>query len=159
MKNAPCKNCNKPIEDEKKSSFCIDCRSIMGKRSKRKGSANESRFAKYLNGQFEKYKLPYVAKRTPRSGGIQEFEPSDMMFRFLPTESIFKKLHFELKNTAQWSIVEWITEAELKEKNMGSFRMPIPVIRHPSERQEYVVMKAEDAIELLVSNDLLRNET
>lgn len=157
MINQPCKNCGNLIEDDKKSTFCIACRSLMGSRSKRKGNANELRFSKYLNSEFRKYSLGYMAKRTPRSGGIQQFEPSDIMFKFLPKESIFKKLHFELKNTAAWDIPGWMEEADKKEKDMGSFREPLLVIRHPNERQEYAVMKMEDLIKILIKLELLTN--
>lgn len=161
MKDTPCKNfekCKTLIEDDKKSSFCQECRSKMGRRSKRKGAANESRFAKYLNGQFEKFKLPYVAKRTPRSGGIQEFEPSDMMFRFLGRKSIFNSIHFELKNCVQWDIIGWIEEAENKEKNMGSFRKPVLVIRKPNMHEEYAVLRMEDLVDILISLDAYLEE-
>jgi len=156
MKNTECKNfekCKTLIEDDKKSPFCQECRSKMGRRSKRKGAANESRFAKYLNEQFKKFELPYITKRTPRSGGIQEFEPSDLMFKFLTTGSIFRNLHFELKNCVQWDITSWVEEAENKEKNMGSFRKPVLIIRKPNMHEEYAVLRMEDLVDILISLD------
>ena len=151
-----CKNfeiCEKLVEDNKKSSLCQLCRSAMGRRSKRKGNANELRFSKYLNEQFQVYGLDYIAKRTPRSGGIQEFEPADIMFRLTPPASIFSQIHFENKNCAVWDIRGWMEDAITKEKNTGRNRKPILIIRRPSEREEYAVLRMEDLVELLISLD------
>lgn len=156
-----CKNyerCKTLIEDDKKSPFCQSCRSLMGRRSKRKGNANELRFSKYLSEQFAKYGFPYIAKRTPRSGGIQEFEPADIMFRRVPPESVFSRIHFENKNTAQWDIKGWMDYALQKERETGKNRMPILIIRRPNEHDEYAVMQMEELVELLISLDAFKTK-
>lgn len=161
MKNKPCKNfekCNKLIEDDKKSTFCQGCRSLMGKRSKRKGNANELRFSKYLNGQFKKYGFPYIARRTPRSGGIQDFEPADILFRFIPSTSRFSRIHLENKNCANWDIKGWMDYAVQKEKETGRNRTPILIIRRPSEHDEYAVLRMEELVELLIDFEILKRE-
>lgn len=151
-----CKKCSTPWDDDKKSSLCPDCRSKLGRRSKRKGSANEHRFAQYLNKKFEVYGLPYRARRTPRSGGIREFEASDMMFRFVPPESVFARTHFENKNTAQWDIVGWMIEATKKEAESGKNRIPVLIIRRPNEHEEYAVLKMEDYVQQMLSLEINR---
>lgn len=145
-----CKNGHEFEDDGKRSPFCPECRSKMGRRSKRKGNANELRFSKYLNEQFKKYNLPYIAKRTPRSGGIQEFEPADIMFRFTSPASLFSRIHFENKNTAQWDIQGWMDYAVLKEKETGRFRTPILIIRKPNIHDEFAVLRMEDLVQLLI---------
>lgn len=161
MQGAQCNNferCHNLIEDDKRSPFCQACRSLMGRRSKRKGNANELRFSKYLNEQFKKYGFPYVARRTPRSGGIQEFEPSDILFKFTPPESIFSRTHFENKNTANWDIRGWMDYALQKEKETGRNRNPILIIRRPNEHEEYAVMRMEEMVELLISLDAYKTK-
>lgn len=130
----------------------------MGRRSKRKGNANELRFSKYLNEQFKRYGFPYIAKRTPRSGGIQEFEPADIMFRFVPSESLFAKIHFENKNCAAWDIPGWMEYAILKEKETGRFRTPILVIRRPNIHNEYAVLRMEDLVQILIDLDTFKTK-
>ncbi len=153
-----CKQCNNKWTDGKRSSLCPDCRTKLGKRNKRKGNANELRFAQYLNSQFQKYGFKYIAKRTPRSGGIQDFEPADIMFKFVPTTSIFNKLHFENKNTAQWDIENWHAYALEKELETGRNREPVIMMRKPSKREEYAVTSKEFFVKLLLDIDALRNE-
>src|SRR3990167_3301090 len=145
-----CKMCNNPWEDEKKSSLCPECRSKLGRRSKRKGSANEHRFAQYLNEQFKKYGLPFTARRTPRSGGIQDFEASDILFKGVPPTNILSRIHFENKNTAQWAITDWMAYAQQKEKETGRGRNPILVVRKPNQHEEYAIMKMEYMVEMLL---------
>lgn len=137
---------------------CAECYAKMGKRSKRKGNSNELRFSKYLNEQFKKYGFKYVAKRTPRSGGIQEFEPADIMFRFVPSQSIFSKIHFENKNSAQWDIQGWMEYAEQKERETGRGRNPILIIRKPNSHDEFAVIKMEYLVELLLSIEKFKTE-
>lgn len=146
-----CKNGHQYEDDGKKSSLCPECRSKMGRRNKRKGNANELRFSKYLNEQFKKYNFPYIAKRTPRSGGIQEFEPSDIIFRFIPNTSVFSKIHFENKNTAQWDIQGWYEYALRKESETGRNRNPILIIRKPNSHDEYAVLSMENLVGLLLN--------
>lgn len=153
-----CKNGHEFEDDGKKSSLCPDCRSALGRRNKRKGNSNELRFSKYLNEQFQKYGFKYVAKRTPRSGGIQEFEPADIMFRFVPSQSIFSKIHFENKNTGQWDIQGWHNYAEQKEKETGRGRNPILIIRKPNSHDEFAVMKMEYLVELLLNIEKFKEE-
>lgn len=152
-----CSKCEKEYEDDKKqSSMCPECRSAMGRRSKRKGASNERRFSMYLNEQFKKYGLPYIAKRTPRSGGIKDFESSDMMFRFVPGESLFSKIHFENKDTAQWDIQGWYDYALEKENESGKYRTPVIIARKPNGRDEFAIMNMEFLIKILIENELLK---
>lgn len=153
-----CSKCTKEyIDDGKKSSMCPECRSAMGRRSKRKGSANELRFAKKLQDQFDKYDLPYKVRRTPRSGAIHEFEPADLMFQGLTGDSVFKR-HFELKNSSSWSIEDWFQKAIEVEKERGTNRQPTLVIRKPNSFQSYVVVDEDDYIKLLIENELFKHE-
>ena len=79
-------------------------RSLIGRRAKRKGNSNELRFAKYLQKEFEKAGFDYLVSRSPRSGGFHLLSPSDIMFKKIPSESIFNDFHWENKNTKQWDI-------------------------------------------------------
>jgi len=155
-----CTRCEREYTDDgKKSKMCPECRSTIGRRSKRKGRANEHRLSKLLQSLFDEAKLPYKCRRTPASGAIHEFEPADLLFSGLPLESIFRQLHFEAKDTAQWSIKEWVKDAERKEKGIGGMRMPLVIMRHPNESEEYAVMKAEDLLRVLTNFEkLIRNE-
>ena len=148
-----CSKCGKEFSDGKKSTMCPDCRSKMGKRNKRKGNANELRFAKYLQKQFDKYGLKYRARRTPRSGAIHEFEPADIMLSGMKQGSIFKKIHFENKNTAQWAIEEWFKKVLDQEEENGTNREPALIIRKPNSVEEYAVISMEFLVHLLVSID------
>lgn len=151
-----CSKCTKEyIDDGKKSSMCADCRSAMGRRSKRKGSANELRFAKKLQEQFDKYGLKYRVRRTPRSGAIHEFEPADLMFSGIPNNSVFRR-HFELKNSGSWSIEDWYQKASAVEIEYGTNRMPTLVIRKPNSSQAYVVVDEDDYIKTLIELELLK---
>lgn len=151
-----CSKCHNEYEDDgKQSSMCPNCRSLMGKRNKRKGSSNELRFSKNLQEQFDKYKLPYKARRTPRSGAMHEFEAADILIS-APPHSIFSGIHLELKNTASWSIREWYDKIIEQEKNSGKNRIPVIVARYPSEREEFAIIPAEFLIKLLIVNDLIK---
>jgi len=150
-----CIKCGEGYDDEKQSTMCSSCRSKMGKRSKRKGASNERRFSAYLNSQFKKYGLPYLAKRTPRSGGIKDFESSDMMFRFVPSKSLFSKIHFENKDTAQWDIQGWYDYAIEKENDSGKYRAPVIIARKPNSQDEFAIMKMEFFINLILELDKL----
>ena len=137
--------------------MCSDCYSKQGRRSKRKGSAQELRYAKKLQEMFDKYDLDYRARRTPRSGAIHEFEPADIMFSRLPVDSVFN-IHAELKNTASWSIEEWYEKANEIEKERGTNRPVVLIIRHPSSHQEFMVLDSEFGTKILIENELFRNE-
>lgn len=150
-----CSQCQNTYDDNKKSSMCPDCRSKMGRRSKRKGSANELRFAKKLQEQFDKHGLRYRVRRTPRSGAIHEFEPADLMFSGLPPDSVFKR-HFELKNSASWSIEDWYEKAIEVEKERDTHRLITLIIRKPNSSQAYAVIDEDDLIKLLLENELLK---
>src|SRR3990167_7156091 len=139
-----CKNGHEYEDDGKKSPFCPNCRSIMGRRSKRKGYTDEKRFEKFFQSKIEEYKLPYKIMRTPRSGGIRHFSPADFFFKFLPTNSWLSKYHIEKKDRANWDIIGWFEEATIKEKEFGGFRKPVIIARRPHDSEDYVVMKKED---------------
>lgn len=146
-----CVKCQKEYEDDGKiSSMCFDCRSLKAKRSKRKGRANEHRFAKKLQSIFDKYSIKYRARRTPNSGAIHEFEPSDILLSGVKDWSLFSNLHFENKDTAQWSIEEWMEDAKRKEQEVGRFRMPVLVIRHPNSSREFAIMDIDDWINMAI---------
>ena len=150
-----CSKCEKVYTDLKKSSMCSECRSKMGRRSKRKGAKNELRFAKKLQILFDKYGLGYIVRRTPRSGAIHEFEPSDLMFQRLPENSEFNR-HFELKNSANWSIEEWFKKGEDIEREKGTNRPVTLVIRKPNSTQSFIVVDENDFIKLLIVLDLTK---
>lgn len=153
-----CSKCSKEyVDDGKKSTMCPECRSAMGRRSKRKGSANELRFSKKLQEHFDKHGLKYRVRRTPRSGAIHEFEPADLMFSNLPSNSIFKR-HFELKNVANWSIEDWYHKAVDVEKERGTNRSVVLIIRKPNSSQAYVVVDEDDFIKILIENEILKHE-
>lgn len=147
-----CRDCEKEfIPRHIKDYRCSSCYGKIGKRSKRKGSSNERRLSKYVQALFDQAGFPYKCRRTPASGAIHEFEPADLLFSGLPLESIFRQLHFEAKDTAQWSIEEWISEAERKEREIGGMRMPLVIMRRPNKQEEYAVMKVEDFLRILIS--------
>jgi len=153
-----CSKCGKEYKDDgKKSSMCPEDRSRLGRSSKRKGSANELRFAKKLQAQFDKYGLNYKVRRTPRSGSIHSFEPADLLFSNLPNDSVFKR-HFELKNSATWAIEDWYEKAIEVEKEFGANRPPTLVIRKPNSSQAYVVVDEDDYIKILIELEILKHE-
>ncbi len=145
-----CKNGHKYKDDGKQSTFCPPCRSALGKRNKRKGSANESRFAKMLQEMFNKYDLPYTVRRTPRSGGIREFESSDIMFSRVHENSVLSQIHFELKDTQHFYIEDWIKEALIKESDSGKNRNPVIIARKPNSSNEYAIMNVDFFVNLLM---------
>lgn len=149
------KNGEEYEDDKKRSTMCPACRSKTGRQAKRKGSSNERRLAKKMSAYFQKAKLPYICRRTPASGAIRELEVADLIFSGLPIESIFRTLHFEAKDTAQWSIKEWVRDAEKKESGRGMGRSPLIIMRHPNEQEEYAVMKVDDLLEILVQFERL----
>jgi hypothetical protein len=153
-----CKNGHEFEDDGKKSNFCPACRSKMGKRSKNKGSSNERRLSKMMQNRFDRVGLKYRVRRTPASGAIHEFEPADLLFSGLPLESIFRQLHFEAKDTAQWSVKEWVKDAEQKERDTGGMRMPLVIMRHPNEQDEYAVMRVEHLLDILINLEKLITE-
>lgn len=154
-----CSICAKEfIDDGKQSKMCFECRSAMGKRNKRKGASNELRFAHKLQSQFDKYELKYRVRRTPRSGSIHEFEPSDLLWSNLPQDSVFKR-HFELKNSASWAIEDWFAKALRIEAEQGTYRPPTLVIRKPSSQQAFVVVDEDDYIKTLLELEILKYET
>lgn len=151
-----CSKCGKDYKDDgKKSSMCPEDRSAMGRRSKRKGSSNELRFAKKLQAEFDRHELKYRVRRTPRSGSIHEFEPSDLLWSGLPSGSAFNR-HFELKNSHSWAIEDWFAKAQELETERGSNRKPTLVIRKPNSSQSYVVIDEDDFIKILIENEVLK---
>ena len=153
-----CKGCGKDYEPRHAKDYrCTECYAKAGRRSKRKGSANESRFTNRLQELFDKYELKYRVIRTPRSGAISQLETADALLS-VPTDSIFSKLHIELKNSAGWSIEEWFSKAIEQEKDNGRGRNPILVLRKPNSQQEYLVADPWFVIKLMVENDILNNK-
>lgn len=155
MEYKTCKECGKDITDGKNSGLCLMHRRMQGKRNKRKGNVNEARFASYLQAQFDKYQLPYRARRTPRSGAIHEFEPADIMI-MAPAESIFKAVHFENKDTEHWYIEDWYKKAIEIETERGLNRKPVIIMRKPNSTQEFAVVDKDFLIELMVSIEKMR---
>ena len=151
-----CPGCDSEYEPRHgKDIMCLACYSKQGKRSKRKGSANENRFAKYLNGEFEKHKLLHHARRTPRSGAIKEIECADIMIK-AKGDSIFKRLHFENKNTDKWDINGWYKKIEEQEKEIELFREPVIIARRPNDTKEFAIIDAKFLVKLLINIDLLQ---
>ena len=149
-----CSKCDKKFDDGKKSTLCPECRSRLGRASKRKGAANELRYAKKLQELFDKYELGYKVRRTPRSGSIHDLEPSDLLFIGLPKSSMFQA-HWELKNSGAWEIEKWFAEAKRKEEENQRYRPPILVIRHPNSQQEFMIMDSEFGAKLLLDLEIL----
>ncbi len=162
MEYKKCKNydiCGNEITDGKQSGLCFSCRSKMGKRNKRKGSAQELRFAKLLQEYFDKYGLPYKARRTPRSGAIHEFEPADLMLSGPKEDSVLKHIHFESKNTEHWYIEEWFNKAKQIETERDTNREPVLVVRKPNSSQEFVILDSEFFVKLICSLDAYQKDS
>jgi len=155
FKQCSVEGCTHLINDGKQSGLCLMHRRIQGKRNKRKGNVNESRFAKYLQDQFDRYELPYRARRTPRSGAIHEFEPADIMI-MAPPDSIFKGVHFENKDTEHWYIEDWYKKALEIEAQRGLNRRPVIIMRKPNATQEFAVVDKDFLIELMISIEKMR---
>lgn len=130
-------------------------RSLIGKRSRRKGYSDEKRFEKWLQKEIDKYGLPYKILRTPRSGGIHQFESSDFLFKFLPENSWFKKIHIEKKDRKSWNPIKWIKEAEQKEIESGLNRSPVVIAKKPNQTDDYVIMKKELFAKLILTLEVL----
>lgn len=153
-----CPKCNKDYEPRHdKDYLCLECYSKQGRRSKRKGNAQELRYAKKLQELFNKHGLNYLVRRTPRSGAIHEFEPADLLFSRLGRDSVFN-VHAELKNTGSWSIEEWFEKATEIEKDRETNRPVILIIRHPNSHREFMVLDSEYGTKILIENELYRNE-
>ena len=131
-----CRNCNRIFNVRYKNQYyCDEDLSKMGKRNKRKGASNELRFFKKLQKELDKYELPYKVRRTPRSGAIHEFEPSDALWSNLPNDSVFRA-HWELKDTLNWSIEKWFKKAceyseTVQRKYMLILTHIIPIMNRP----------------------------
>lgn len=152
-----CKSCQKEFKVEYENQvLCKIDLSKQGRRNKRKGAANESRFAKMLQSMFDRYELPYKVQRTPRSGGIREFESSDLMFSRVSPESVFANMHFELKDTKHFYLEDWMKEAKEKELDSGKGRMPCLIVRKPNQEQEFAVMDADRLMEILIAFEKLK---
>ncbi len=148
-------DCNNEITDGKQSGLCFSCRSKQGKRNKRKGSAQELRYAKLLQSYLDKYELPYKVRRTPRSGAIHDFEPADLMISG-PEGSILQHIHFESKNTEHWYIEDWFTKAQEIERDKGTGRQPALIVRKPNKTQEFAIIDSEFFAQIIVDNALMR---
>lgn len=151
-----CNKCEKEYEDDgKQSSMCPACRSKIGKRSKKKGYSDEKRFEKWFQKQIDKYELQYKIYRSPSSGAIHNFSPADFYFRNLPQNSWLNKIHIEKKDRANWDIIGWIKEAEEKERELGTYKNPIIVVRKPNREDDYVIMKKEFFADIILSLEKL----
>ena len=156
MPNKICSKCGGDITDDKKSGLCPPCRSKMGRNNKKKGSAQELRLSKIFQKYFDKYELPYKARRTPRSGAIHEFEPSDLLFIGVPKDSIFSMIHVESKVGHNWFIEDWHEKAKQIEIERGTNREPIIIARKPNKSQDFLIVDAEYIIKLLCEVETLR---
>ena len=154
-----CSRCGKEYSDNKKSGLCPECRSRLGKNNKSKGAAQERRISKLLQKYIDKYELGYLVRRTPRSGAIHEFEPSDFMFSRLPKWSVFANLHFESKVGHNWPIVEWFDKSTQIESERETNRNPVIVARKPGESRDFAIMDYEEYVKLLCELDKYRKET
>jgi len=154
-----CKGCGKEFEPRHKRDYrCQDCYKKLGKRSKRKGNSNESRFVKKLQELFVKYDLKnHRVIRTPRSGAISQLEKADALFS-VPNDSIFNQIHVELKDSYSWSIEEWYEKAFTGEKDTGKLRNPMLILRKPNGQQEYLVADPWFIFKLMIENEKLKNE-
>ncbi len=153
-----CKTCKGIFEARHdKDYFCFECNRIRGVRSKRKGRANESRFAKYLQGELEKYEVGIRVRRTPASGAIAELEKGDLMFAG-KGDTVFEKIHWELKNAQNWQIEKWIAKARKSEEELEKFRTPCLIIRKPNQQEELAVVPAKFFVDMLLENEILKKE-
>lgn len=158
MIGQPCKKCGKPIEDDKKSTFCVECRKKIGRAAKHKGYSDEKRFERWFQAQLDLYQLPYKIMRTPSSGAIHNFDAADFFFKFLPQDSWFNRFHLEKKDRENWSLVEWVEEAEEKEKDTGLLRKPIVIVRKPNSSEDYIFMRSGPFWDLFLQLEKLTQE-
>lgn len=148
-----CKGCDKEYKPRHdKDHRCRSCYSSMGSASKRKGSNNERRLAKYIQSQFNKYGLNYSVYRTPRSGGIAQIEQADIMFK-VPIDSVFNNIHIEAKDQHNWDIEGWYKKVVKQENDSGKYRTPVIIVRKPNSQDEFAIIKMEYFIKLLIKLD------
>ena len=111
--------CGKEYEPRhERDIMCLGCYSKQGTRSKNKGRTNESRFAKNVQKKIDNVELPIKIKRTPASGAIHEFEPGDLIVT-QGYDTVFAKIHWELKDTKTWQIENWMQKAMEQEEEIG----------------------------------------
>lgn len=153
-----CRTCKKEFEPRhEKDYFCLPCNSLRGKRNKNKGRANEHRFAKNLQKRLDVYGVPIRVRRTPASGAIHEFEAGDLLFSG-KGDTMFEKIHWELKNTQNWQIEKWMQKAKDSEEEMRKFREPVLIVRKPGRIDEYAIINAGFLIDLIIENEILKKE-
>jgi hypothetical protein len=68
--------------------------------------------------------------------------------------TIFGEIHWELKDSQNWSIEKWMEKAKEQEED-GRGRDPVIIMRKPNKREEFAVMTAEFLVDLLIERELL----
>lgn len=115
-----------------------------GKNAKRKGSKYERDIAKAFQDRYG-----IELKRTPQSGGFSKKSEKADDFRgditIVDTTQMLL-LHIECKNQKQWSLKQWLEQAE---NDCPEGRTPIVIFHQYNSSKDYVCLSLEDFFNLV----------
>jgi hypothetical protein len=163
---AKCRKCNLNYTPRhERDFFCGDCYSRRGRGSKRKGSANETLFAKKLEQSFNRrfqdkthQQPPYRIRRTPMSGAMHLDWPADVVtLNPTPQYSVLRTLHFDLKHQEKWSPEKWYAEEDELRRATGLFTKVIIIMKR-NRGDQFAFMKWDDLQSILLELEAYKRE-
>ena len=113
--------------------------------SQKKGKRFELKVAKYLSREFNNIKI----SRTPNSGGLS------LKGDIMATQGILSEFNWECKNQEKLNI--WKALEQSANDCIGSHKQPLVVFTKNFEK-DYVALRLEDFVQLLLELEQLRNE-
>lgn len=121
-----------------------------GKRSRSKGARYERSIAKKFQDRYG-----VELKRTPQSGGFAKKSEKADDFRgdiTIVDNKQMLKLHLECKDQKQWSLKQWIEQAEC---DCPEGRVPVVVFHQHNTSKDYVCVSLEDFLSLVEKNKVV----
>ena len=116
----------------------------MGLNANKKGKRFELQVAKYLSNMFNS-----KISRTPNSGGLS------LKGDIMATQGILSEFNWECKNQEKLNI--WKALEQSANDCIGSHKQPLVVFTKNFEK-DYVALRLEDFVQLLLELEQLRNE-
>lgn len=145
MKKLKVRN-QKSLEEEKKEQ-----NRKRGKRARNKGSSFERTVAHKFS---EAYGVDLV--RTPQSGGFAKKSNKASEYRgdiSLVDDTKELKVHIECKNTVNWSLKDWIAQAE---SDCPKGRVPLVIFHQHNTSNNYVTLRLEDFFALVEKDKIVK---
>ena len=118
----------------------------MGLNSNKKGKRFELQVAKYLSREFNNIKI----SRTPNSGGLS------LKGDIMATQGILSEFNWECKNQEKLNI--WKALEQSANDCIGSHTKKPLVVFTKNYEKDYVALRLEDFVQLLLELEQLRNE-